>query len=49
MKDFIIIDFEVANRYEYRPCTVSIYEFKNNYTNKLLSTFINPENVNSFY
>ena len=45
MKDFITIDFEVANRYEYSPCSIAIYEFKNNQINKLLSTLINPGEV----
>ena len=45
MKDFITIDFEVANRYEYSPCAVSIYEFKNNNIKQLLSTLINPGDV----
>lgn len=42
MKNFLTIDFEVANRYEYSPCAVSIYEFSNGKINKLLSTLINP-------
>lgn len=42
---FITIDFEVANRYEYSPCAVAIYEFKDNQINKLLSTLINPGGV----
>lgn len=45
MKNFITIDFEVANRYEYSPCAVSIYEFKNDNITQLLSTLINPGNV----
>lgn len=45
MKDFITIDFEVTNRYEYSPCAVAIYEFENNQINKLLSTLINPGEV----
>ena len=27
MEKFLTIDFEVANRYVYSPCSVSIYEF----------------------
>lgn len=43
--DFLTIDFEVASRYEYSPCAVSIYNFTKTSCNKLLSTLINPGDV----
>lgn len=46
LDSFITIDFEVASRYEYSPCAVSVYEFSNNKITELLSTLINPGKVN---
>lgn len=43
--EFLTIDFEVASRYEYSPCSVSIYNFTESSYNKILSTLINPGNV----
>ena len=43
--DFLTIDFEVASRYEYSPCSVSIYNFTETSYNKILSTLINPGDV----
>lgn len=43
--EFLTIDFEVASRYEYSPCSVSIYEFTETSYNKILSTLINPGDV----
>lgn len=45
MYNFLTIDFEVASRYEYSPCSVSIYEFNENGLKELLSTLINPGDV----
>ena len=39
---YLTIDFETASRYEYSPCSVSIYEFYNGNPKKILSTLINP-------
>ena len=43
--EFLTIDFEVASRYEYSPCSVSIYEFTETSYKKILSTLINPGDV----
>lgn len=43
--EFLTIDFEVASRYEYSPCSVSIYEFTETSYNKILSTLIDPGDV----
>ena len=43
--EFLTIDFEVASRYEYSPCSVSIYEFTKTSYKKILSTLINPGDV----
>ena len=45
MEKFLTIDFEVANRYVYSPCSVSIYEFDAGKIIKRLSTLINPGDV----
>lgn len=45
MYNFITIDFETASRYEYSPCSVSLYEFNEEKYSKLLSTLINPGDV----
>lgn len=42
---YLTIDFETASRYEYSPCSVSIYKFDNCIKAKILSTLINPGNV----
>jgi DNA polymerase-3 subunit epsilon len=39
---FLTIDFESANRFEYSPCSVSIFEFNNNTETLLYNTLINP-------
>lgn len=44
-KNFITIDFEVASRYMYSPCAVSIFEFYDGTAKQLLSTLINPGDV----
>ena len=44
-KNFITIDFEVASRYMYSPCAVSIFEFCDGKIKQLLSTLINPGDV----
>ena len=43
--EFLTIDFETASRYEYSPCSVSIYSFNNGKKEQLLSTLINPGDV----
>ena len=43
--EFLTIDFETASRYEYSPCSVSIYSFNNRIEKQLLSTLINPGDV----
>ena len=45
--NFLTIDFEIASRYEYSPCAVSIFEFntETKEQTELLSTLINPGNV----
>lgn len=43
--DFLTIDFEVASRWEYSPCSVSIYKFTENSYNKIYSTLINSGDV----
>lgn len=43
--DFLTIDFEVASRYEYSPCSVSIYTFTKDSYSKVFSTLINPGDV----
>lgn len=42
---YLTIDFETANRYEYSPCSVAIYQFENNVSSKVYSTLINPGNI----
>lgn len=44
---FLTIDFETATRYQFSPCSVSMYEFdiETKQEVKLLSTLINPGNV----
>lgn len=43
--EFLTIDFEVASRYEYSPCSVAIYKFTENSCAKLYSTLINSGDV----
>lgn len=43
--EFLTIDFEVASRYEYSPCSVAIYKFTENSYIKLYSTLINSGDV----
>ena len=43
--DFLTIDFEVASRWEYSPCSVSIYKFTENSYSKIYSTLINAGDV----
>lgn len=43
--DFLTIDFEVASRWEYSPCSVAIYKFTENSYNKIYSTLINSGDV----
>lgn len=42
---YLTIDFETASRYEYSPCSVSIYEFDNGNQKNILSTLINPGDI----
>lgn len=43
--EFLTIDFEVASRYEYSPCSVAIYKFTENACTKIYSTLINSGDV----
>lgn len=43
--DFLTIDFEVASRWEYSPCSVAIYKFTENSCDKIYSTLINAGDV----
>lgn len=43
--EFLTIDFEVASRYEYSPCSVAIYKFEKGSYTKVYSTLINVGDV----
>ena len=43
--EFLTIDFEVASRYEYSPCSVAIYKFTENSYSKIYATLINSGDV----
>lgn len=43
--NFLTIDFEVASRYEYSPCSVAIYKFTDTSYTKIYSTLINSGDV----
>ena len=43
--EFLTIDFEVASRYEYSPCSVAIYKFTEDSCTKVYSTLINSGDV----
>ena len=43
--DFLTVDFEVASRYEYSPCSVAIYKFTESSYSKVYSTLINSGDV----